>query len=287
MILKSYIPDKLELKTKIQEIADIMSGTNFHLYELDSKTSLIFVKDERDLKNLKRYNESPFPLLSNLEWFCCAPGTWDQSLQDYGIKTRSKYRSDLPNTGSILIHMIYSHTPSGRANRYLKRQYKLLELYRKTNMTKAYWHKSWVLMSKSWSYKIASFNQWHNRWYKDLNLKQIHRILRPLKEIISLEQRMTTIRNLWIESPRGKYRQLGIPPLSWRLYLHMLNQFISYIYEPRLDPAIYDGFIYNRGCLSWWTKLLWSPVLEDMEHLMELDFSSGFPNMNLHSVVEQ
>ena len=75
MILKSYIPDKLELKTKIQEIADIMSGTNFHLYELDSKTSLIFVKDERDLKNLKRYNESPFPLLSNLEWFCCAPGT--------------------------------------------------------------------------------------------------------------------------------------------------------------------------------------------------------------------
>ena len=40
---------------------------------------------------------------------------------------------------------------------------------------------------------------------------------------------------------------------SWSLYLHMLNGFISisYIYEPKLDPPIYHGFIFNRGCKSW------------------------------------
>ena len=68
----------------------------------------------------------------------------------------------------------------------------------------------------------------------------------------------------------------------------MLNGFISisYIYEPKLDPPIYHGFIFNRGCKSWWEDTLWNNWLQDYENLSEIDLSSGFPNCSLIKLKE-
>jgi len=66
----------------------------------------------------------------------------------------------------------------------------------------------------------------------------------------------------------------------------MLNIFLSYIYDKHLDKSIHEGFIYRRGCKSWWESLLWEDWLEKYEHLVEIDFSSGFPNLNLECVKE-
>ena len=108
----------------------------------------------------------------------------------------------------------------------------------------------------------------------------LHKLFKGLQRILNLEDKTTPIFNVWIESPRGKWRQLGVPNKSWRLYLHMLNQFITYIYEPFLDPEVYSGFIFNRGCKSWWEHLLWSDYLTKYAYIIEVDLSSGFPNLN-------
>jgi hypothetical protein len=139
-------------------------------------------------------------------------------------------------------------------------------------------------MTYSWSYRLACLNNWQPTWYKTLSVRELTKIWLTLHKILSLKEKRTNIRNVWIESPRGKWRQLCIASKGWRLYLHMLNQFLSYIYEPHLPLNQYDGFIFNRGCKSWWTHLLWSPLLTETTWLMELDVSSGFPNINLHSV---
>lgn len=60
----------------------------------------------------------------------------------------------------------------------------------------------------------------------------------------------------------------------------MLNMFITYIYEPHLPSSLYSGFIFNRGCKSWWEGLLWSDLGTQYQHLIEVDLSSGFPNLN-------
>lgn len=60
--------------------------------------------------------------------------------------------------------------------------------------------------------------------------------------------------------------------------------FISYIYSPYLSKDKYDGFLYQRGCKSWWDHLLWSPILKTYTSLIEVDFSSGFPNLSLHCI---
>lgn len=61
----------------------------------------------------------------------------------------------------------------------------------------------------------------------------------------------------------------------------MLNNFISYIYEPYLPKTNYHGFIYNRGCKSWWEDTLWSNLTREYSYISEVDLSSGFPNCSL------
>jgi len=64
----------------------------------------------------------------------------------------------------------------------------------------------------------------------------------------------------------------------------MLNIFLSYQYEPHLPSSEYHGFIYQRGCKSWWEDVLWNDILTKYNNIVEVDLSSGFPNMNLQTV---
>lgn len=108
-------------------------------YPLDSQTSLIILKDERRLNNLKRYEASPYPLVSNVEYFSNSVGGWNEELLSYGIKTRSKpHDLDQPSDLGSRIHLVKLDTINSRGNRYLKRQYRRLEYYRSHNLNNEY-----------------------------------------------------------------------------------------------------------------------------------------------------
>ena len=249
--------------------------------------SIILLQDERDPKyRLRKFKNSPYPYISNLEYFSTSIGSWNKELASYGIKSRLKKGDEKTpeDTLGVRIHLIQHSSINYRCNNYLHRQYKRLQFLRQTNAISKYWALSWSLIQHSWSFRIASLNNWMPRWYKELNYSELQKIMRNLERISSLEEIKTTIHNVWIESPKGKYRQLGIPNKAWRLYLHMMNMFLSYIYEPHLPKHLYDGFIYNRGSKSWWEKILWSPLLTTYDWIIEVDFSSGFPNLNLEQV---
>lgn len=237
---------------------------------------------------MKRYYNSPFPLLSNLEFFSNTIGQWNRTLLAYGIKTREKYGDNPDNhatTGSQIFLSSYS-TGTYRGNKYLKNQYKRLRKYRLEGRVNAYWKLSWNLMQHSFCYQLASLNSWKPLWYEIFTLTEVQKLFSALHSILNLDHLQTTIKNVWIESPKNKWRQLCIPPKVWRFYLHMLNQFLSFIYEPHLPSSTYTGFIYNRGCKSFWEDTIWGPFLTYWDSLMEVDVSSGFPNINLHSVRE-
>jgi len=226
-------------------------------YHLDDRSFLVLSKDIRSMNRLRRYRNSPFPLISNLEVFSNSLGSWNTELLDYGLKTRYKTGDYSTTTGvaGINIHLAYYRTFSSKGNQYLKRQYKRLRILRDQKEYNAYWKLGWTLMSRSLVYRVASLNSWQPRWYKEMSSSELAGIFKSLHKILNLEELTTRIKNVWIESPRGKWRQLGVPPQGWRLYLHMLNMLLSYLYEPSLNPDEYDGFIFNRGCKSWWENL--------------------------------
>ena len=287
-ILKVYYPKPKELNSKVQEILLKFEDQGYLRYSLTGRESLILLKDERDSPyKLRKYRLSPFPFVTNLELFSTTVGEWHQELLDYGIKSRLKSPEGQP-TSRIGTHifLIENHNVNSSCNWYLKKQYRRLESYRETSNYTAYWNLSLSLLRHSWSFKIACLNNWQPTWYKTLTLQELKKIFRNLIRILDLEEMTTTITNVWIESPKGKWRQLGVPGKAWRWYLHMLNMFISYLYDPVLSPAQYDGFIFNRGTKSWWVNTLWSPLLDTYGWIIEADIASGFPNLQLEKVYQ-
>lgn len=284
-ILKSEILIKEERTLLIKKLVLQFEKKSHLQYPLSNNSCLILTKDIRTVNNPKRYRNSPFPLITNVGLFSNSTGEWNSTLKAYGLNSRQKLEDEPNNWNEVgnKIFLVHTSTLNSRANLYLKRQYRRLETYRKNRQIDQYWKLSWDLMS-NWSFKITCLNSWNSRWYRTLKVREIRKIFTDLQNIVNYRLRTTLITNVWIESPKGKWRQLGIPPKSWRLYLHMLNMFITYISEPTLNKTEYEGFIYNRGVTSWWADLIWSKILSSHQSIIEVDLSSGFPNLSLLTV---
>lgn len=138
-MLKPYYPDYLDRKSKIDEIIKNFAGKKEFKITLTTDLSLILSKDERGITGLRRYENSPFPLLSNIELFSCSIGEWNTDLAQYGIKARYKFNDPLIQKFSgSRIYLIRYHTPSSQGNRYLKRQYQRLHHLRSTLQIREY-----------------------------------------------------------------------------------------------------------------------------------------------------
>jgi len=288
MLKTSSCLTEKELNSTLSSILNAFNNTQYLVHPLDNTTYLVLSHDARNASNSKRFKDSPFPYLSSLEEFSNTIGDWNEELEYFGIKARKKY-GDTDQPHSILgcrIHLSRTTSITYQSNQYLKRQYERLLTYRMSNRIDQYWKLSWDLMSRSWSFRLACLNSWNATWYKTLKVHEVKSLFSTLSKILSLTEKQSPLLNLWIESPKGKFRQLNIPKPGWRYYYHMLNMFLSYIYEPRLPSKVYDGFIYNRGCKSWWEDLIWGTWLDRYNNIVEADLSSGFPNMNLEVVKE-
>jgi len=239
----------------------------------------------RGIANSWRYKGSPFPLLANIESFKIKLGGYCKFLLSYGMKHRAKLGDPHTLGSTTVISMLVSDKGlSSQQQRFLRTQYKQLSTYKSSGNWTAYWKKAFLLMRYSASFQIASLNAWAPSWYKTERITMVRNLFVGLDKILSGRDLNFVLRRFWIESPKGKWRSLAIPPRSWRLFLHMLNQFIMYAFEETLDKKMYHGFIYGRGCLSWWKELLSSNNLTYYDYIGELDFSSAFPNLSLSCV---
>ena len=282
-ILKPYHPHYLERKEKIRSLVTEFHLTGSLVYRITSTHSLILRQDERGELPKRKHKDSPFPYLVNVELFSNSIGGWNDELRQYGIRARARYLE--PSTSSNSQIYLYDKTSiTSRGNSYLRRQYNRL-IHLRTDPI-AYWNLSWDLIQKSWVFKLACLQNWMPRWYKELTLTELRKIWTQMESIVKLKTLRGSIHNVWIESPKGKWRQLGVPSKPWRLYLHILNLFLSYQISFTLPRGEYEGFVYNRGCKSWWEGILWGDYLTKYDSILELDFSSGFPNLTLQGVRE-
>jgi hypothetical protein len=73
-ILRNYIKEEEELKILLENLISSFSKRTTLKYSLNDKTYLILSKDERKVSHLRRYKDTPLPLLSNLEEFSNSHG---------------------------------------------------------------------------------------------------------------------------------------------------------------------------------------------------------------------
>lgn len=100
------------------------------VYPLPNKRYITLQKDDKAMSGKTRYNGSPFPLLTNIEFFRNSVGEWNKELLEFGIKTRNKYNKE--QLVGTHIYLSYEDRNTNRINSYLKRQYRRLCLYQKS-----------------------------------------------------------------------------------------------------------------------------------------------------------
>jgi hypothetical protein len=124
---------------------------------------------------------------------------------------------------------------------------------------------------------LSTLNSWCPDFYK-LEYSKMKYEIKKLSRLISSNKTHGKLRNVWIESPKGKWRMICVPGFSYRWYCRMWNDCLSLWIKPRLHEN-YHGFIYGRGSLSWWTDFI-KKDWQSYDYIFEFDMASFFPNVN-------
>jgi len=138
-MLSQYFPEPSIRKAKLKEILTQLKGKTSLQYPLSETHSLILSKNERRLNRLRKYENSPFPLLSNLTFFSFSVGEYNTALQQYGIQSRNKESStNQPSQLGTLMYVVEYQSINGRGNKYLRQSYRKLQTYRDTGQNNLY-----------------------------------------------------------------------------------------------------------------------------------------------------
>lgn len=143
--------------------------------------------------------ESPLPLLNTVDGFKLTKGPSDPLLDEYGIDVTDKNREE-----RVLL-WINREESNISVNKYLKREYAQLLRYREANDIEAYWTKYFWLILQSDAFFLANLSNWQELWYKEMDIMHLITLREQIKNYGQNQDLATEeLRNVWIESPKGK-----------------------------------------------------------------------------------
>lgn len=265
------------------------------------------IPEPQKLKN--QWEATPFRLLPNVSSFKVNLGGYNAYLASFNMWVRAKLGDtilskedmiklseegkkrlkrdikrgrDLKNPTKYEVKT--NDTENSRLNSYLRHQYYLLALYREKGQSEKYFKRAEMLMKYSQAFQMASLNKWNPTWYKNMSLSEVRRIVLATRSIAIDCKNKMVLKNLWIQSPYPKWRMLSIPPKSWRLYMRMWSDILSFWLEPLFDKKSYHGFLYNRGTKTWWEEVIQNQLHK--ENILEFDLKSFFHQVDLMHVKE-
>lgn len=170
---------------------------------------------------------------------------------------------------------------NGKANLYIDYMFKRL---RKQVELKLYHEAAdtmWILMN-SHSYQVCCFNYIAKGWYKTMDLKSVKTIMRKVKVLARKRATNINYKRVYLEEPT-KFRPLGVPTVSWRVYLHMYNNLIT---EWRMvtEKGNQHAYLPGKGVITAWEHLF--SLLHTEENVYEADFKGFFNNIELTALSE-
>lgn len=159
-----------------------------------------------------------------------------------------------------------------KINKYLKYMFKLLN--KKRLSSREFWCLGSILL-KSLSFKLSLLTKIYPCWYKSHSMKDILAIIGNYN---GLDLDNYTYKKVMIQKSNGKWRPLGVPTSSWRMYQSGLNQLLL-VYTSTIQHPDQHGFIPGRGTDTAWQSIHKS-VLKST-HIYEFDLKEFFDRVNL------
>lgn len=259
-------------------------STNFFCNDYLDLTSVYHILEHKgDLKGSKRWNikkpngdllePTPLPLMNSVDGMKLIRGPSDPILSQFNLDIKNKSEQ------SSIFLWLKRKESNVRCNHYLRHSYDRLRDYRDRNLTDKYWEFYFNLILRSDAFFVANLSNWNELWYKEMDILELVTMRNQIINFASnrsLDQEQ--LQNVWIESPKGKWRCLSVPGKAMRLYSHILNNGLVFLLRKDIIEGNH-GFINARGCTSAWKEIISSNLLES-DTILQLDVSSGFPNLH-------
>lgn len=201
---------------------------------------------------------------------------------DGEISTLSSVERGLPlkwRIPALIAPRLGLNKSSKRANRYLFRQ----ELMLNKAMTNHEYRKGMLiilrLIQKSKIFFIYSLNKTLKGWYWSLDQNALKRIIEEVKFKTKWLTTNTEVRRIYIPKSDDRWRPVGVPSPSTRIYLFMLTEYISRFTEINIRGRQY-GFRHGLGVWDAWREIF-REFDNGKKHIYEFDLSGCFNRISL------
>jgi len=193
------------------------------------------------------------------------------------------YMAGLPANTSRKMEEIKKTKRLYRANKYLSKQFRRLERLSNSNV-KAFDYLSLKLMRNSVTYRMYSINRVFPQWIS-ARLDKVTKIERSVRKLAKSLATDIDYKRVWIDKKPGDYgRPLGVPTMTWRIYLGMLTN-IAEIYA--LGREYYSdcqhGGRPERGVMTCLKAV--AEQLNKYDNIYEFDLKGFFDHISIASIV--
>lgn len=173
--------------------------------------------------------------------------------------------------------IIYEKYGNACLNRYIIHQcIRMNQAVTKKNY-KLFWTIAWSILTRSNTFFVVALHHIKPDWHRTLSMTSVFRIMEAYKKIRRDPTPNLNYTRILIPKDDGSERPLGVPTLTWRIYLHNWTNILSILLVPQISKSQH-GFIPGRGTLSCWKELL--TKIED-PYIYEFDLKKCFDNIDI------
>jgi len=219
------------------------------------------ISDSKSKRRIDRDLPRPWHLLPSIKGFRIELSPYDWLLELFDIKKR------FPNK------MEFKTWKNDKANLYIDYMFRRLSQEVRLGKYPKAVDTIWQLMNSS-AYQVSALNHVLENWHRKLTYKQVKWVIKDVKRLVKSRSTALKYKRVYLDE-KNKIRPLGVPAISWRIYLHMYN---NCIVEWRLvtEGQKQHGYLPKRGVITAWFKLA-SKL--NQPNIYEADFKGFFDNV--------
>lgn len=170
---------------------------------------------------------------------------------------------------------------------------------------RTFWFIAWSMIKHSVTFRTMAINHISKGWYKNKTMDRVMNIVNKTDKIIKNRESTIDFKRVYIPKKEEdakklaellqtmhitktrkliNWRSLGVPKESWRIYLHMVSNFLTMFLEKKL-MSTQHAYQPGKGTTTAMADIL--TKVKKYKYIYEIDLKGCFPSINLKPIVDK